>query len=102
MDRARRNGDEFARPNDNLPIRKFDNQFPIDAKKCLVGVRMLVPGELLGHDAHADFVIVHLVERNIPIGVRNCLAERDGTYQPRARRAAIGHGSSLAEAIAWK
>lgn len=44
MDRARRNGDEFARPYDNPPVRKFDDQFPIDAKKCLVGVRMMVPG----------------------------------------------------------
>lgn len=52
----------------------------------LVGVRMTVPAELLGHHAHADLMIVDAVERDVGIVVLNEPAERQRVDDGRIQR----------------
>ena len=65
---------KLARVHDDFPVGKFDNKLPVHAKESLVGIRMPMPAKLLGHNTHANFVIIHFTERVIPVSLAHCPA----------------------------
>ena len=90
MDGSRGHGYKLSRSHHNLPILKFNDQFAIHPEKRFIRRRMLVPAELLGHDAHPYLVIVHFAERHIFVSCCHCSAKRQGIYKG-GRVSIVGH-----------
>lgn len=62
MQRSRWNGYKLTWTNHYLAVLELDYQIAIDANESLVGIRMAMPAKLLGHHAHAYFMVIDLGE----------------------------------------
>jgi hypothetical protein len=71
-------GEELAGVKRNLTVRELDDQLAVEAIEALVRVRMMMPRELVGHDAHPDFVIIDRSDPSVVIGLLDLSTDLQG------------------------
>jgi len=100
VDSAGWHSHELARSHDHLAVSEFHDEFPVYAEESLVGVWMVVPLELLRHDAHPDFMVIHLPKRAIVIALADCAAEGQRVQHRRCTHRTVGHAGCVGTAPA--